>query len=256
MFFRVVIFSFFALAAFGATVRLYLKDGTYQLTREYEVKADRVRFFSTEREEWEEIPLELVDLSRTKKEAADRETTVATENKAQAEEDEAERQAAKEVERIPVENGVFYIHGEKLDTMKIAESKIVNNKRRSVLKAISPLPLVTGKQTLELDGEASAMRVSEKRPEFYFRLSAEERFGIIKLTPTKKGGRVVENLDLIPVTKDVIENRVEIDTFKKQVGDLLFKIWPEKDLEPGEYALIQYTEGKVNPQVWDFGVSK
>jgi hypothetical protein len=256
MFSRVAIFLFFALAAFGATVRLYLRDGTYQLTREYEVKTDRVRFYSTEREEWEEIPLDLVDLARTKKEAADREAAIASETKAQSEEDAAERQAAKEVERIPTENGVFYVRGEKLETVKVAESKIVNNKRRSVLKVLSPIPLVTGKQTLELDGEASAMRVAEKRPEFYFRLSAEERFGIVKLTPTKKGARIVENLDVIPITKEVVEKREEIDTFKKQVGDLLFKIWPEKDLEPGEYALIQYTEGKVNPQVWDFGVGK
>src|SRR5262249_3460288 len=147
---------------------------------------------------------------RTKKEVSEREATLAEETKAQAEEDAAERQAAKEVESIPTQDGVYYVHGEKLDTMKIAESKIVNNKRRSVLKAISPLPLVTGKQTLELDGDSAAMRVAEKRPEFYFRLSAEERFAIIKLSPTKKGARIVEHLDLIPVTKDVVETREEI----------------------------------------------
>ena len=35
----------------------------------------------------------------------------------------------------------------------------------------------------------------------------------------------------------------EIETFKKQEGDNVYKIWPEKDLEPGEYALVEYTEG-------------
>jgi hypothetical protein len=254
MFLRACVFLLFAAAAFGATVRLYLTDGTYQLVREYEVKQDRVRFYSTEREEWEEIPRELIDLNRTKKEVADREASLAADTKAQAEEDAAERQAAKEVEIIPAQDGVYYIHGDKLEPIKIAESKIVNNKRRSVLKALSPLPFVNGKQTLELDGDTAPLRITEKRPEFYFRLSAEERFTIIKLTPTKKGARIVEKLEVIPVTKEVNETREEIDTFKKQVGDLLFKIWPEKDLEPGEYALIQYTEGKVNPQVWDFSL--
>jgi hypothetical protein len=254
MFLRACVFLLFAAAAFGATVRLYLTDGTYQLVREYEVKQDRVRFYSTEREEWEEIPRELIDLNRTKKEVADREASLAADTKAQAEEDAAERQAAKEVEIIPAQDGVYYIHGDKLEPIKIAESKIVNNKRRSVLKALSPLPFVNGKQTLELDGDTAPLRITEKRPEFYFRLSAEERDTIIKLTPTKKGARIVEKLEVIPVTKEVNETREEIDTFKKQVGDLLFKIWPEKDLEPGEYALIQYTEGKVNPQVWDFSL--
>ncbi len=254
MFSRVSLILCFALAASAATVRLYLTDGTYQLVREYEVKQDRVRFFSTEREEWEEIPLDMIDLARTKKEVGEREATISAETKAQSEEDAALRQAAKEVEQIPTQDGVYYVHGDKLEPIKIAESKIVNNKRRSVLKALSPLPFVTGKQTLELDGDTAELRIAEKRPEFYFRLSAEERFGIIKLTPTKKGARIVEKLEVVPVSKEVIETREEVDTFKKQVGDLLFKIWPEKDLDPGEYALIQYTEGKVNPQVWDFGV--
>src|SRR5229473_8179458 len=43
--------------ASAATVKLYLKDGSYQLVREYKVEKDRVRFFSTDRAEWEEIQI-------------------------------------------------------------------------------------------------------------------------------------------------------------------------------------------------------
>ena len=254
MFARIFFFALVAVSAFAATIRLYLKDGTYQLAREYEVKQDRVRFFSTERGEWEEIPLEMVDLDRTKKESAAREAEVAADVKAQSEEDAALREAEKQVESIPVENGVYYIHDNKLEPIKVAESKIVNNKRRSILKVLSPLPLVAGKQTVELDGEAAAKRIDEKRPEFYFRMSDDERLAIFRVTTTKKGSRIVENLEVIPVTNEVLEQPDVVPTFKKMVADQLFRIWPEKDLEPGEYAVVEYTEGKVNLQVWDFGI--
>ena len=52
------------------------------------------------------------------------------------------------------------------------------------------------------------------------------------------------------------EQQDTVATFKKQEADLLYRIWPEKPLEPGEYALIQFTPGKVNPQIWDFGVDR
>jgi hypothetical protein len=250
---RVGLLALIAVTAFAATIRLYLKDGTYQLAREYEVKQDRVRYFSTERDDWEEVPLEMVDLARTKKEMVDREAEVKADAKAQSEEDAALREAEKQVEAIPVEPGVYYIHNDKLEAIKVAESKIVNNKRRSVLKALSPIPIVPGKQTVELDGETAAKRIDEKRPEFFFRMSNEERLAIVKLTP-KKGARVVENLELVPVTKEVVEQPIEVATFKKMIADQLFRIWPEKDMEPGEYAVIEYTEGKVNLQTWDFGI--
>jgi len=240
-------------AASAATVRLYLKDGSYQTTNEYKILEDRIRYYSTERGEWEEIPLELVDLDRTKKEVAETDASLKADAKAQAEEDAAEVAERREVEKIPVENGVYYIRPSKLEPMKAAESKVVNNKRRSVLKVLSPIPLVPGKATVELDGEAAMMHVAETRPEFYFRLSAEERFGLVKMFP-KKGVRIVENLQIMPVTNEIIEEQQQIPTFRKQVADLLFKMWPEKDLEPGEYALVQYTDGKVNLQVWDFSV--
>ena len=246
-----------AVVALGATERLYLKDGTYQLTREYQVLQDRVRYYSTERGDWEEIPLDLVDLDRSKKEAAERQTQLETDAKSQAEEDAAVRAARQQIEHIPMENGAYYIHGEELQAVKIAESKIVNNKKRSVLKMLSPIPLVPGKATVELDGEHATLRVTGDRPEFYFRLSDYEQFGIVKLAP-KKGVRVVENLSILSVQgqRDVDEQQEIVPTFKKQEADLLYRIWPEKALEPGEYALIQFTPGKINPQIWDFGVDR
>jgi hypothetical protein len=248
-----VLLALTAIAAFGAQIRLYLKDGTYQPVREYEVKEDRVRYFSTEREEWEEIPLDLVDLARTKREVADRQATIQADAKAQAEEDAALETAAKQVEQVPNANGVYYIHGDKLDPIKQAESKIVGNKGRKVLQVLSPLPTITGRQTVELDGESAGLRVDEKRPEFYIRLTEDERFGIIKLGH-KKGFRVVETIETVQISKEATEKHDDIATFRKQEGDALFKIWPEQDLEPGEYALIEYTENKINLQVWDFGV--
>ena len=51
--------------------KLMLKDGSFQLVREYEVDGDRVRYFSIDQRDWEEIPASLVDWDATKKIAAD-----------------------------------------------------------------------------------------------------------------------------------------------------------------------------------------
>ncbi|MCC6388986.1 MAG: hypothetical protein IT167_00185, partial [Bryobacterales bacterium] len=48
--------------------------------------------------------------------------------------------------------------------------------------------------------------------------------------------------------------REEVEIFRRQVGDQLYKIWPMQPLPPGEYAVIEYTEGKVNAQIFDFSV--
>jgi hypothetical protein len=260
MFSRVMLylafFYVFAAAGFGGVTRLYLKDGTYQLASEYKVLNDRVSYLSSERGEWEELPLSLVDLDRTKKEAAQHEEDLKLDAKSQAEEDAAERSAVKQVEQIPSDPGVYYIHGDTLEPVKVAESKLVNNKKRQVLKVLSPIPMVSGKATLEIDGDTSSKAISEKRPEFFFRLSNFERFAIIKVTPTKKGSRVVEDIEIVPITKEIGQKLQEIDSFKKQEGDNVYKIWPQKDLEPGEYALVEYTDGldSINTQVWDFKI--
>ena len=243
-----------ALTAWAAGFKLYLTDGSYHLVSEYKIEGDRVKYYSTERGDWEELPLELVDLARTKKEASAREEALAAEIKAEAEEDAALKAERREIRSIPQEPGVYFIAGEgKLDPLKQAEVTMVNDKKRSILKALSPVPIIAGKSTAEVTGETSAYKILGNRPEFYFRQNMPEGLAIVKLQK-KKNARVVETINKIPVSEEILEDRKLVPTFKKQIGDMLFKIWPEEPLEAGEYAVIEFTDGTANLQVWDFNI--
>lgn len=249
----------FCLAASAANVKLFFKDGSDQLVREYQVEGDRVKFYSVERDDWEEVPLGLVDLNKTKEEIQAHEEALGAEKAAQAAEDKAERDARKEIASVPADPGVYLIEEQqsgppKLTPLKVGESKVVNNKGRSILRVISPVPLIPGKATLELDGAHATQGTANRTPEFYIRLSEEERFGILRMGEHKRN-RVVEKLTIEPVVKDTIQQPDLIEVFRQQVGDQLFKIWPQKPLEPGEYAVVQYTMEKLDMQVWDFFIA-
>jgi hypothetical protein len=242
-----------ASAAFAANVKLYLKDGGYHVVREYQVQNDRVHFYSVERSQWEDIPLEIVDLKRTETEAASRKAQLEADAKSMAEEEKAERELAKEVSRIPQDPGVYWLEGNEVRVLKQAESTMHSNKGRSVLKRLAPVPIVSGKATLELQGTNSLNVFKNPEPEFYIQLSDPERFGIAKLTPGK-GVRIVENVTIIPVTNETVEEPQMVEILRKQLSDGLYKIWPMEKLPPGEYAVVQYSEGKLNMQVWDFAI--
>ena len=242
------------LPAGAAVVKLYLKDGSYQLAREYQVNGDRVKYFSTDREEWEEIPLDMVDLKKTEGEVKQREEQIREETKANADEDKAERQARREARSVPADPGAYLVNGGSIQALKPAEPKLVNNKRRSILKVLTPIPMVAGKETLELDAPHSQVIVKDASPEFYLRLSEQERFGIVKMGE-HNGHRVVEKVTIVPVSKEIVEEPVIVPTYHSQAGEGLYKIWPQNPLEPGEYAVVEYTDGKINIQVWDFAVA-
>ena len=241
----------------AANSKLYLKDGGYHVVREYKVAEDRVRYFSIERSDWEEIPLDLVDLKRTEAEAADRQKEIEKNTKASDEEEAVERAQQNEVRRIPQDPGVYFIEAGKTHVIGAAETNVRTNKGRSILKRLAPIPIVSGKSTLELDGGKSEHTFTNPEQEFYIQLSEKQRFAIAKLTP-KGGVRIVENITTVPVSNEFIEEPIIVEIFRKQMTNdgMLYKIWPKQPLEPGEYAVVEYTEGKVNMQVWDFAIQK
>jgi hypothetical protein len=247
-----LVFFVFLATALAANLKLYLKDGSFQLAREYKVEGNRVHYYSAERSEWEDIPTDLVDLKRTEAEVAETKKTIEAEAKVLSEEDKAEREQQNEIMKIPQNPGVYVVEGKETRKFKAAESTVHSNKGRSVLKALSPIPMVTGKATLEIPEAHSLNVLTNDRPELYIQLEKEERFGIVKLTP-QHGIRIVEKITTIPVTKEIVEEPEEVEIFRKQLTpDGLYKIWPQNPLEPGEYAVIEFQPGKLNIQVWDF----
>jgi hypothetical protein len=226
-------FLLLVFTAWAANLKLYLKDGSYHIVREYQVQSGRVHFYSVERSQWEDIPLDLVDLKRTEAEAAERQARVEKDSQAVAEEEKAERDLARETSRIPQDPGVYWLEGNQARVVKIAQSTIHTNKGRSILKALSPIPIVPGKGTLELEGAHSPNVFTNREQELYIQLSETERFGI---------------------AKQVIEEPTLVETFQTQLADGLYKIWPKQPFEPGEYAVVEYTEGKLNIQIWDFAI--
>jgi hypothetical protein len=243
-----------ACVGWAANIKLYLKDDTYQIVREYQVQTDRVRYYSVERSDWEEIPLEMVDLKRTESEVAERKTVLEKEEKIVAEENAAEREVRAEASRIPQDPGVYWVDGKETKVLKAGEVAVHSNKGRAILQKLSPLPTVTGKATLEMSGAHSPNVFTDPEQEFYIQLSEPEGFGIAKLT-AKGAVRIVENLTYSPIDKTMVdEDRTLVDILHRQVADDLYKIWAKEPLDPGEYAVVEYTDGKVNIQVFDFAI--
>lgn len=246
-----------AISLSAAVSKLYMKDGQYQRVREYKVEGDRVKFYSVERSEWEEVPEALVDLRKTESEMVAEKAAINEQSKQLSEEDAAVRAQQREIQKIPQDPGVYTVSPAKtVDVFLFADIKVHTNKGRTLLTKATGLPFIPGKATVELDEEHAKRIVTDPRQEFYIQLNKEERFEIIRLA-AHHDMRIAERVTIVPVSKEYVEEIDVVESFRRQLTDNgLFKIWPVKDLTPGEYAMIEFTPGKLEPQVWDFQFRK
>lgn len=244
-----------AAAAWAANIKLYLKDGGFQLVREYKIEQDRVRFYSVERSQWEEIPVDLVDLKRTQSEASARQQQIDKEAKTLSEEDAARKAIEKEVMRIPQDPGVYWLDKDNMHIIKAAESTVHTSKGRTALRVITGMPqMINGKGDVEIPGAHSLNVFTDPQQELYIQVAETEPFGIIKLTP-KNGVRIAENLTINSMTKETEEEISSVDIIMQEMAKGgLYKIWAQNPLPPGEYAVVEYTLGKLNMQIWDFAI--
>jgi hypothetical protein len=59
----------------------------------------------------------------------------------------------------------------------------------------------------------------------------------------------------VPVVNEAMEERDIVQTFTKQLTDSgLYRIWPQEAMEKGEYAVIEYNEGKIDARIFDFRI--
>ncbi len=254
------------------TQRLILKDGSYQAVVKYEIQGDRVRYFSAERYQWEELPVSLVDWDATKKYAADLSSgklRVGVETPEEREEREAEEANAPEIApglRLPGSGGVFLFESYKgkPEAAEILQngSEINQNKKKNVLRsAINPI--ASSKQSLELKGAHAQIQAHSGQPMLYVDIdegptdiAPGDRFRVVRAEVRNNDVRVVGNLKVTFTGKTSQQgNFIPVTVEKVGKGEWL-KVTPAKDLAPGEYALVEMLGAQeMNLYVWDFGVN-
>jgi hypothetical protein len=160
--------------------RLILKDGSYQLVSKYEVKGDRVRYYSSEREEWEELPNSLVDWAATEKYEKDRAAAASSPEAVQLDK-ELEHEAEKEEAalplvapglRLPEPTGVFLLdnfQGEpQILEMQQSAGDINRNTKTNIFRgAVNPIAGL--KVTVELEGAHAKIQAHVEVPSLYIK---------------------------------------------------------------------------------------
>jgi hypothetical protein len=157
--------------------RLILKDGTDQLVTKYEVKGDRVRYYSSEREEWEELPNSLVDWPATEKYEREHASAAPAPEAVQldkeiAREDERAEALLPEVApglRLPEDSGVFLFDSfegqPQLVELQQTAGDVNQNKKTNILR--SAIPMAGQKATIEIDGAHAKMQSHVGVPSLY-----------------------------------------------------------------------------------------
>jgi hypothetical protein len=258
-----------------AVKRLILNDGSYQAATEWKKVGDRVKYFSAERAEWEELPAALVDWKATEEWNASAAKSAAEELKQESEEEVAARKEAElntprvapklapEL-RLPAEGGVFLLEERAGQAVlqQVAGNKAQENDHagQNRLKR-SILPLASLLQTIELKGAAAKVRVHAAAPSIFVDVEndqgtiAGDSFRIVRLE-RKKELRVVARNKIGPGGQESVKEMFLHSRAERFSGEW-WKLIPLEELTPGEYAIvIEGAGGEANGVVWDFGVDR
>jgi hypothetical protein len=266
--------------------RLILKDGTYQTVSKYEIHGDRVRYFSAERGEWEEVPKSLIDWDATDKFEQGREQDkLAPEAVELDKQIEAERKAEQARSpqvapglRLPDEGGIFLLdtfdNQPQLTELQQSGGDVDKNTKTNILRAaINPLAGV--KQTIELPDAHAKVQSHTTVPSVYINIDSNggapatatvqatgdppplpltERFKIIRVD-VKNGKRTAGAIKIAVTGKMKTDERFIPATVATMAGGWV-KLTPTDPLANGEYAVAEMLgkEG-MNLYVWDFGVN-
>lgn len=242
-------------------MKLILKDGSYQIVRSYEIKGDRVLYFSLERNLWEEIPASLVDWKAT--EEAKR--TANQENLEKAR--EVTREAAAEPKpgegtevapgiRLPDDWGAYALVKGQVVTLPASAAGAHTDMKRMSINILLPVPVMKNRKLISLPGVKAQTQMEEPPSALFVSGKAAEtsRFALLRVT-VKDGSRELQAI-LLPLIRGKAKHEGNyIEVTQEALDKDTTKLIPHYPLAPGEYAIVEFLDDKLNLFVWDFGVS-
>jgi len=260
--------------------KLVLKDGGFQLVRSYERHGDRVRYYSVERGDWEEIPAAMVDWDATAKaEAAEKENAEELASKVHLQEEAAKAEAPLDIDAsltvapgvfLPPGEGMFLVEGKAVTKLGQVGSEVKVDKKTVLKQVLSPVPIIPSKHNVEIPGARAETRITTNSPEFYLREAPPDPDRVspvqrssrpgesgpeVELVRAKvKGGkRVLESIRSL-FGQELSQDRDVISMQRWDIAVTVFRFTLSEPLPQGEYALAEILPDGMNVYVWDFGV--
>jgi len=260
--------------------KLILKDGSFQLARDYQRIGERVRYLSAERGEWEELPASMVDWDATAKaETANKEEDDALAKKVHSQEQAQKVEAVMDVDAslqvapgvfLPPGEGMFLIDGKYVMHLEQVGSEIKTDKKQFLKQVLSPVPIVSSKRNVQIPGSHSTIRVTNPLAEFYLREAPPDPD---RKTPIQKSSRPGESgpeVELLRATvkgnsrqlesirslfgEEMEQKRDTISIQRWEIAPTVFRFTLSAPLAPGEYVLAEVLPDGLNLYVWDFAV--
>src|ERR1700674_3098448 len=266
-------------AALPRGKKLVLKDGSFQLVRDYQRTGERVRYLSAERGDWEEIPAAMVDWDATAKAAAAEQADEdALAKKIHAQEQAQRIETVMDVDAslqvspgvfLPPGEGMFVIDGKSVKPLEQVGSQIKRDKKQYLKQVLSPIPIIPSKQNVEIPGTRARIRVTNGQAEFYLREAPPDPDRTTPIVKSSRPGESGPEVELVRAT--VKGNKRQLESIKTLFGQLeeerntisiqrweiaptVFRFTLSEPLPPGEYALAEILPDGMNLFVWDFGV--
>jgi hypothetical protein len=259
--------------------KLVLKDGTFQLVRDYRRVGERVRYLSAERGDWEEIPAAMVDWEATAQAAkAEQDEEDALAKKIHAQEQAQKIETMLDVDAslqvapgvfLPPGEGMFLIDGKSVRPLEQAGSQVKTDKKQFLKQVLSPIPIVPSKRNVEIPGNKASIRVTNRQAEFYLREAPPDPDRTTPIVKSSRPGESGPEVELVRATVkgnkrqlesirslfgEQEEKRNSISIQRWEIAPTVFRFTLSEPLPPGEYALAEILPDGMNLFVWDFGV--
>ena len=260
--------------------KLVLKDGSFQLARSYQRNGEKVRYYSVERGDWEEIPATMVDWDATAKaEAAERSEEEALARKVHTQEQAQRIEMVMDVDAslqvspgvfLPPGEGMFVVEGKSVTLLEQAGSQVKTDKKQFLKQVLSPIPIVPSKINVQIPGARAKIRVTNPQVEFYLREAPEDPDRTTPIIKSSRPGESGPEVDLVRATvkgnkrqlesikslfgEQLEEQRSTISIQRWEIAPTVFRFTLGEPLPPGEYALAEILPDGMNLYVWDFGV--